>query len=91
LIRDYIVTNASVHASVPFLALVPGEPSLESQPIDGDSAYVGKAMAEELRRRGYAPQICEKGYRCFFSFRKSSLLVIIEYRLRSRCFFILGS
>ncbi|GHT46789.1 hypothetical protein FACS189454_08480 [Planctomycetales bacterium] len=28
-----------------------------------DSVYSGKAVAEELLKRGYDPRICEKGYR----------------------------
>jgi IS5 family transposase len=63
LIQDYTITDASVHDSVPFLDLVPAESSSEGQAVYGDSAYVGKAMEKDVRRRGYVSQICEKGYR----------------------------
>jgi IS5 family transposase len=63
LIRDYDVTDASVHDSVPFLDLVPKKPSKPNEPLYADSAYSGAAIAEELIKRKFKPKICEKGYR----------------------------
>lgn len=62
-IRDYDVTDASVHDSVPFLPLVPQKPVKEKQPVYADSAYVGKEIEEELIKRKFKPKICEKGYK----------------------------
>ena len=62
-IRDYDVTDASVHDSVPFLDLVPKKPLKEKQPVYADSAYVGEAIEEELIKRKFKPKICEKGYK----------------------------
>ena len=62
-IRDYDVTDASVHDSVPFLDLVPKKPMKEKQPVYADSAYVGEEIEEELIKRKFKPKICEKGYR----------------------------
>lgn len=63
LIRDYDVTDASVHDSVPFLGVVPKKPLKEKQPVYADSAYVGAEIEEELIKRKFKPKICEKGYR----------------------------
>jgi IS5 family transposase len=62
-IRDYAVTDASVHDSVPYLELLPKKAAYPDQEAFGDSAYVGKDTEAELLRRGYLPLICEKGYR----------------------------
>jgi IS5 family transposase len=62
-IRDYDVTDASVHDSVPFLDLVPKKPMKEKQPVYADSAYVGEEIETELIKRKFKPKICEKGYR----------------------------
>ena len=63
LIRDYDVTDASVHDSVPFLDLVPKKPQKENQSVFADSAYVGDEIETKLKKRKYKPMICEKGYR----------------------------
>jgi IS5 family transposase len=63
LIRDYAVTTASVHDSVPFLGLVPKKADKDGQPIYADSAYAGSETAEALVKRKFNPKICEKGYR----------------------------
>jgi IS5 family transposase len=62
-IRDYAVTDAAVHDSVPFMAVVPEKPAYPDQEVFGDSAYVGEESDTELKGRGYLPMICEKGYR----------------------------
>jgi IS5 family transposase len=62
-IRDYEVTGASVHDSVPYLDLMPEKPAYPDQEAFGDSAYVGEKIDTELKKRGFVPQICEKGYR----------------------------
>jgi len=63
LIRDYDVTDASVHDSVPFVDLVPKKPQKKNQRVYADSAYVGAEIDTKLKNRGYKPQICEKGFR----------------------------
>ena len=63
LIRDYDVTDASVHDSVPFLDLLPEEAAYPDQEAAADSAYVGKNIDTELKKRGFLPLICEKGYK----------------------------
>jgi len=63
LIRDDDVTDASVHDSVPFVDLVPEKPQKKNQPVYADSAYVGEDIDKTLKKRGYKPQICEKGFR----------------------------
>jgi len=62
-IRDYAVTDASVHDSVPYLSVLPERAAYADQEAFGDSAYVGEDTESELLRRGYLPMICEKGYR----------------------------
>ena len=62
-IRDYAVTGASVHDSVPYLSVLPEEAAYEGQAAYADSAYVGEKIEKELKARQYDPQICEKGYR----------------------------
>ena len=62
-VRDYAVTDASVHDSQPFLDVMPVEPAYPDQEAFADSAYVGEKIDTELRRRGFLPMICEKGYR----------------------------
>lgn len=63
LIRDYDVTDASVHDSVPYPDLMPEKPAYPDQEAFGDSAYASKENTDELLKRGYVPMICEKGYR----------------------------
>jgi len=63
LIRDYDVTDASVHDSVPFVPLVPKKPAFDDQEVYADSAYVGEEIDTALKKRGYTPMICEKGFR----------------------------
>jgi IS5 family transposase len=62
-IRDYAVTDASVHDSVPYLSVLPVEAAYVGQAAYADSAYVGEEIEQELKRRKYDPQICEKGFR----------------------------
>jgi IS5 family transposase len=62
-IRDYAVTDAAVHDSVPFTVVVPEKPSYPDQEVFGDSAYVGEESDTELKGRGFVTMICEKGYR----------------------------
>jgi len=62
-IRDYAVTEASVHDSVAYLSILPEKVAYPDQEAFGDSAYVGEETELELLRRGYLPMICEKGYR----------------------------
>src|SRR5215510_7563415 len=61
-IRDYDVTDASVHDIVPYPDLMPEKPTYPDQEAFGDSAYASKEHNEELLKRGYLPMICEKGY-----------------------------
>lgn len=63
LIRDYDVTGAATHDSVPYLDLMPEKPLFDNQGAYADSAYAGKDIDAELRKRKYEPQVCEKGYR----------------------------
>jgi IS5 family transposase len=63
LIWGYVVTTAKVHESVPYLDVLPAQPQPGCKRAYSDSAYSGKAIAEELLKRGYEAQICEKGYR----------------------------
>ena len=62
-IRSYGVTDAAVHDSVPYTDVLPEEPAYPDQEVFADSAYVGEKIDTELKRRGYLPMICEKGYR----------------------------
>jgi IS5 family transposase len=62
-IRDYDVTPASVHDSVPYLPLMPKKPAYPDQEAFGDSAYKSKEIDTELAKRGFVPQICERCYR----------------------------
>jgi IS5 family transposase len=62
-IRDYAVTGAAVHDSVPFLSVLPDKAAYADQEVFADSAYVGEEIEKELRERKYKPQICEKGFR----------------------------
>jgi IS5 family transposase len=63
LIRDYDVTGAATHDSVPYTDLMPEEPLFEGQGAYADSAYIGAKIDTKLRERGYDPKICEKGFR----------------------------
>jgi IS5 family transposase len=62
-IRDYAVTDAAVHDSVPHLSLMPEKAAYPDQEAFGDSAYVGKDTEAKLLERGFLPMTCEKGYR----------------------------
>jgi IS5 family transposase len=62
-VRDYDVTGAASHDSVPYLDVVPETPAYPDQEAFADSAYVGEKIDTELKKRGYIPFICEKGYR----------------------------
>ena len=62
-IREYEVTDASVHDSQPYLNVMPEEPAYADQEAFADSAYVGEKIDTELKKRGFLPMICEKGYR----------------------------
>ena len=57
-IRDYAVTDASVHDSLPYLVVFPERAAYPDQEAFGDSAYVGEETEAELLRRGYLPMIC---------------------------------
>jgi IS5 family transposase len=63
LIWGYGVTTAKVHDSVPYLDVLPAKPLPGCADAYADSAYSGKDIATEILKRGYEPQICEKGYR----------------------------
>jgi IS5 family transposase len=69
MITDYEVTSASVHDSVPFWELLPKEAKKDEQnkdykqPIFADFAYKSQEIDEELKRRGFDPQIIERAYR----------------------------
>jgi IS5 family transposase len=62
-VRDYDVTDASVHDSVPYPGLMPEKPAYPDQEAFGDSAYKSEKTDAELSRRGFLPMIHEKGYR----------------------------
>jgi len=62
-VRDYAVTGAAVHDSVPCLSVVPDKPAYPDQEFFGDSAYSGEKIDTGLKERGFIPCICEKGYR----------------------------
>jgi IS5 family transposase len=63
LIQDYDVTAASVHDSQPYLDLMPPKAEKDRKEAYADSAYASKDINKELTKRGFSPQICEKGYR----------------------------
>jgi IS5 family transposase len=66
LILDDEVTDAAVHDSIPCLEVVPPEPLYPGQDIYLDSAFVGSEhnpIFDDLKERGFNPQICEKGVR----------------------------
>ena len=62
-VRGYGVTDAAVHDSKPYLDVMPEEPAYADQEAFADSAYVGEKIDTELKKRGYVPFICEKGFR----------------------------
>jgi IS5 family transposase len=62
-VRDYDVTDASVHDNKPYLELMPAESAYPDQEAFADSAYASKENNETLSARGFLPMICEKGYR----------------------------
>jgi IS5 family transposase len=62
-VRDYGVTGAAVHDSVPCLSLVPDEPAYPDQEFFGDSAYSSEEINTKVAERGFVPMISEKGYR----------------------------
>jgi len=62
-IRGYGVTGAASHDSEPYLDIVPESPAYADQEAFADSAYVGEKIDTELKKRGYVPFICEKGFR----------------------------
>jgi IS5 family transposase len=62
-VRDYGVTGAAVHDSVPCLSLVPDKPAYPDQEFFGDSAYSSKEINTKVSERGFIPLINEKGYR----------------------------
>ena len=62
-VRGYGVTDAAVHDSQPYLDVMPAEPAYADQEAFADSAYVGEAIDTELKKRGFLPMICEKGFR----------------------------
>jgi IS5 family transposase len=63
LLRDYGVTDAATHDSVPCLDTAPAKASYPDQEFFADSAYIGKEIEEGLLRCGFLPMICEKGFR----------------------------
>jgi len=63
LIRGYGVTGAAAHDSEPYTDVMPEEPAYPDQEAFADSAYVGEKIDAELKKRGFLPMICEKGYR----------------------------
>jgi IS5 family transposase len=62
-ITGYAVTDAAVHDSGPLLDMLPEKPTDEGWQVHGDSAYIGAETDEELRRRGYDPQMIERATR----------------------------
>lgn len=61
LIRDYAVTDASVHDSNVFEELI--DPDNTNKDVYADSAYRSEEKISNLKEAGYRPQIQEKGYR----------------------------
>jgi len=61
LIRNYEVTDASVHDSNVFEELI--DPDNTSRDVYADSAYRSEEKISHLKEAGYRPQIQEKGYR----------------------------
>jgi IS5 family transposase len=62
-VRDYAVTGASVHDSIPYLSILPEKAAYEGQAAYADSAYVGEEIEKKLLERKYSPQICAKGFK----------------------------
>jgi len=62
-IATFAVTPANVHDGQPFWDTVPEKAEPDGQPVHADSAYMSAANDAELRRRGYTPEICERGVR----------------------------
>jgi IS5 family transposase len=62
-VRDYGVTGAAVHDSVPCLSLVPEEPAYPDQEFFADSAYSSEEIRTKVSARGFIPFMNEKGYR----------------------------
>jgi len=63
IVRDYAVTGAAVHDSVPCTSVVPDKPAYPDQEFFGDSAYAGEKIDTELKKRGFIPMVNERAYR----------------------------
>ena len=91
LIRGYGVTGASTHDSVPYLDIVPKSPAYVDQEAFADSAYVGEKIDTELKKRGYVPLICDKGFRNKPLTEEQKLMNKIKSSVRCRVEHIFGA
>jgi IS5 family transposase len=90
-VRDYGVTGAAVHDSVPCLSIVPGEPAYPDQEFFADSAYSSEEINTKLAGRGFIPLICEKGYRGKPLTEEQKLFNRVKSSVRSRVEHVFGA
>jgi len=90
-VRDYGVTGAAVHDSVPCPSLVPDEPAYPDQEFFGDSAYAGKKIDKELKERGFVLLINERAYRNKPLTEEQKVFNRIKSSVRSRVEHVFGA
>ena len=91
LIRGYGVTDASVHDSQPYPDLMSDVPDYPDQEAFADAAYVGENIDKGLRKLGYLPMICEKGYRNRPLMEQQKQMNAIKSRVRCRVEHVFGA
>jgi IS5 family transposase len=89
-IAHYAVTGAATHDSEPYLDIVPETARYPGQEVFADSAYVGEKTDTELKKRGFLPFICEKGYRNKPLTEEQKLMNREKSRIRCRVEHIFG-
>jgi len=90
-VRDYGVTGAAVHDSVPCLSVAPEKPAYPDQEFFADSAYSSEEINTKLQGRGFIPYICEKGYRNHPLTEEQKLFNRIKSSVRCRVEHVFGA
>ena len=70
---------------------MPMEPAYPDQEAFANSAYVGEKIDTELRRRGFLPMICEKGYRNKPLTEEQKKMNKVKSRVRCRIEHVFGA
>ena len=89
-IANYAVTGAAAHDSEPYLDIVPETAEYPDQEAFADSAYLSEKNDTELKKRGFLPFICEKGYRNKPLTEEQKLMNREKSRIRCRVEHIFG-